>query len=710
MRTLGVLPATAALAILLPACEGGPSHAPSPDAEAADSPIPEPDAATSETEDAEPDTAAEPDAPAPTRLWTYRALGGMSMGAVAANIALRDPGLVDVVGALGGYMDLRYMVTTGIRSQLGGFCPLETLEENLGSLNDPAAAPPVFCGPVPAGEELEHVQDFNHMHYSENGAAFTREFYIRVFQGLTMAYGNFTAPPVGTNPYLPTGVDLEEFSAKCDAERCANPTPIPKELSYNAEYNPEAAYPVIEVCDGEEQVTPALGGADFDPAVKYTTSFDVALAVDLNRNGRRDYAEPLFVNAFERFEDTGADGCPSPREDGAGGCLDPGLPDAAGDPNGDDFHWWENSFGREGNRWRDEGEPYLDLGLDGVAGSGDAGEDNGTYDLSPAFERALEYDATTLVESIPKEDLERLDFWFDAGIRDPLNAAVSTRHVAGALHARGEEVVHYGGLVGRPGALFPDMADVDVLDLVFTQDLSPAAIGRHVYVEYGNPAATPEEIAEGDGGHVGTNLQAVNRITSFLVFAAKRFPDPDQEPGFPTQSPAAEYHHFYSEALQARRSYTVALPPGYDATENRYPVVHFLHGLGQTASDLAPAALATSFLMQDGTLPKVILSFVDGACCDVHLPTGRRECACRVHKKGERACVDPDCEGPEETCEVRILPSSELDEECNEGSLFFDLVANKWAEPRDDLGYMTSVYEAIEDVDQKFRTRTPELR
>ena len=68
-------------------------------------------------------------------------------------------------------------------------------------------------------------------------------------------------------------------------------------------------------------------------------------------------------------------------------------------------------------------------------------------------------------------------------------------------------------------------------------------------------------------------------------------------------------------------------------------------------------------------------------------------------------CIDPTCEGPQHTCEERSLAKSSLTEECNGGSLYFDLLTDRWGQPRDDMGYMTSVLEVIEDVDTHYRTR-----
>ena len=50
-------------------------------------------------------------------------------------------------------------------------------------------------------------------------------------------------------------------------------------------------------------------------------------------------------------------------------------------------------------------------------------------------------------------------------------------------------------------------------------------------------------------------------------------------------APRIEYGSFHSEAVAGSLHYSIALPPGYDSSRVRYPVVYFLHGL--PASDEA---------------------------------------------------------------------------------------------------------------------------
>jgi len=698
----------------------------------ADVVLPEEVEITVEVEDAElaPDVSDTPDVGdtsdasadievAPPRPSTFRAIGGMSMGASAINVALEHPGTFDLVGALGGYPDSTYMMAQMLRLHFQGFCPLADLEARPDALDDPNAEPSVMCGPAAPQHELEVAMDFDDLRYDDNGITMTRGFYGEIIDNFSCAFGNLTGPSLPEAPLLPAGIDLEWWRATSPAERCAHPKPIPQALSYNAEYNPTAAHPVIPLCDIDEPVTPGLLPSMFDVAAPRDRPIAALLAVDINGNGRRDLGEPLFLNPWERFLDVGSDGCDDSLEDSNGGCVatPDALPDAAPpfprDPNGDNYDWIANPNGREKNDSYDLGEPFSDLGVDGVSqdvtGAPDLGEGNGVWDAVPTFANVLAHDADTKLRTIAAADLDGMDFWFDGGIRDVLNAGVVARNLVAALRSRGREPVVYHNFAGQPGTLAPDSDPNALVQTLFDVDLSREALGRDIYIEYGDPNASPEAIAGGDGKHVGSPNDAINRIATFLVTAMKRMPDPDYAI-YPLADPIALFPSFYSPALKTRRGYTIAFPPGYWAAENaakRYPVIYFLHGLGQDARDLAPAALATGILMTQGNLPKALLVFPDGACCFVDSETGGRECACGDSKAGVRQCVDPTCQGDEASCEVRPIPDNRLQRECHRGSLYADMATNRWGEPRDDLGYKTSVFELTQHIDATYRVRVP---
>jgi len=662
----------------------------------------------------------EVDVPAPHPS-AYRAIGGMSMGAAAITIALKHPDTFGIVGALGGYPDTTYMMAQMLRMHLSGFCAYADLVARLDVIDDLLADPAITCGPIAGTSELEPAQDFNHLHYDDNGITMTRGFYGDVIDNFSSAFGNLSAPEAPLAPLLPDGVDPAWFRGASDHDRCAALPAVPRARAINAEYNPRGAHPVIPLCDINRPASPDLPPSWFDPSAPRDRAIAALLAIDLNANGRRDLGEPLLLNPWERFADVGVDGCANAREDGAGGCLSEApriVPRPPADPNGDDYDWQGNPDGAEGNDRYDAGEPFADLGLDGVAADSEAtppiapdeGEGNGVWDAVPAFARLVRDDADTLIRGLDPAALDRMDFWLDAGIRDALNAGVAARNIVAALRSRGRDVSVYHGFTGRAGTLAPDATPGELIPAIFSRDLSRAGIGRDVYIEYGKWDATPEEIAAGDGKHVGSIADATERLISFLAVAFQRLPDPDLEPA-PFPEDFATMSSFYCPALGGRRNFTVGLPPGYALPENaarRYPTIYFLHGLGQDASDLGVAALASAAFMGEGIVPKAIMVFPDGACCFVDQETGQRECACRPVRNGVRACVDPTCEGPEDTCAFRDIPDARLVRECQRGSLYADMRANRWGEARDDLGYGTSVIELVRHVDATYRTRSPQ--
>ena len=129
----------------------------------------------------------------------------------------------------------------------------------------------------------------------------------------------------------------------------------------------------------------------------------------------------LIWDFGEMFDDFGLDACPDPFEDSNGGCLcadlnfcdieplcddlnqngvcdnyfDPNEDNYNKDPSGDDWFdinnngIWDDSEGFEGNNQRDAGEPFSDVGIDGIlaelVGFSDEGEANGIYDFGEPF-------------------------------------------------------------------------------------------------------------------------------------------------------------------------------------------------------------------------------------------------------------------------------------------------------------------------------------
>jgi hypothetical protein len=530
--------------------------------------------------------------------FTNRALMGASMGAGGAGqLGFARPELFDAVAMLGiPIVDWVFMLRNMRRGYLGGFCDLETILAHADELADPHGA--AFCGPEksveklePSGRILEPAQDFNHLFQGAaegRGGSFGRSTLRRSFHDISKAFGNATVyNPAG--PYLPPGVP-PEYLARTSADRCAHP--IVLKGFKNKEYNPDGTNDVITVCDTRTEE------GNFDPAHPAEAAYEVLLAVDLNKNGVRDYAEPIVTMFSERFEDVGLD------------------------PN-DVYDYAKNPAGKAQNWIYDEGEPFDDDGLDGVPGTGDFGEGNGRFDYHPNAANYFAQNPRFLIEKMPVDQLDRLSIWADAGIRDFLVSAGGMNWFWGSLaHRAGARAHDYTGF----GELPPREADYDFLAV----DYSKEAIGQYAYLRYGDPAASQAAIDQGDGNHVGPPDQILNRLLTAMHFVQSRFHVRDVRVCDKVVDIDARLRTemYHSNALDEDRAYGIMFPPGYEDPENtteRYPVVYYLHGQGMEFHELLTSGLLYYGYMADSSKletkrrhesdwAKAIIVFPDSLC------------------------------------------------------------------------------------------------
>ena len=456
------------------------------------------------------------------RLYTYRAIAGISMGGGAsAHIALSNPDQYDFVGILGApLVDLKAFARMIRRNWMQGFCSLEELESRMaqGLSLDTAEA---FCGyynndednPMLAPElrvlpperatqtdVFEFASDYHNWYRGPDGGrggSFHRVTLLRSLQDIFMAYGNPMYDGSGEVPWAAPGI-TREWLNKSKEERCENPLVIPN--FYNAEYNPNGEYNAITYCDGYVRDPDGSFEAKLGrllPDTARTEPISVVLAIDLNGNNRRDYGEPVVINAHERYNDTGIDGLADEDEPGYDSLTNP-------DPNNDNWDAFLNPTGTENNWWYDEGEAFEDLGLDGVANTGDHGENDSLYTITPVWDETSRYDPNTLISERSYEDLGHLNIYMDAGIRDFLNTAVSSNRMWSKLIQKApakETSVVYD---------FDDLAaEGENLDIY---SLNSEKIKRFTYLQYGDPDAGETKINNGNGNHVGTADEALNRV------------------------------------------------------------------------------------------------------------------------------------------------------------------------------------------------------
>jgi hypothetical protein len=571
------------------------------------------------------------------RTTLHRAIVGVSMGGFGTGaVGFRHPDLFDVVAPLGAAWDLAYILDYIHDFHLGGFC---TEAERLA---DPAACASASSERVPPARFIhEHTQDYEHWFNDEGqagpGAYFSRNDYLDIFTDLSMMFGNpntdRSLDPLAPNITPPGVPDSERM--RPSAERCADPFVIaPYDGTagtgyFDDEYNPEGAHPVITFCEGGEV---EVGGMHdygvWDPLGENDRPLDVGLAVDVNANGVRDPGEPVIRSGVEPFEDCGLDRLCDDAEPGYDATTNP-------DPAGDDYDYQYNPSGTEGNMVRDGdgcdlgGEVFSDAGLDGVdgtaqldAGGFDRGEGNDCWDLAQGSRAMIENGPRALLRAIDDAELARVAIFGDGGIRDLFNGGVAANHTFGALPARSSPLRYFNSHAALmlDGRVLDD--DLDMNRIVWDE------LGSKLLVRYGDPDTSAELFARGDGAHVGTMGQAVNRMLAALRFIDARWPGGDRSVVRDTLCGAecdepTQFTIDFTASSGRTGPVSIVLPPGYyqDAFAGmRYPVVYFLHGYGMQPMDLVVTSVLFWAFMTSPTSPewqrlqKMIFVFPDGHC------------------------------------------------------------------------------------------------
>jgi S-formylglutathione hydrolase FrmB len=608
-----------------------------------------------------------------TERFSYRALVGISMGGNAAmSIALSHPDTFDTFANLGGEpgASIRYLLATVRDYLFGGFCTVADQAAGNGNLGELCLAQQRDA----FADQFESRSDFEHMLYQEGdgvGLTLQRSLYMKGVRDMARALGNPTLYNPA-DPYAPPGID-PSFFATDPIVRCANPVVL--DDFFDREFNPAGTSDVITFCDGNDSEA-GLGYGVFDPAIAADDPVEIALAVDLDGNGRRDSGEPVIANAFEPYADVGTDGTADAQEPGYDAATN-------ADPAGDNWHYQRNPRGTEGNFDRDAGEPYEDVGLDGVAatcqagdtpppgvaGCYDFGEGDGAWTLSPNIARWYAADLATGLAALTPDQRRHMNMWFDGGIRDFLNTSVAANAAAGTTagtYALPLDV--YDGfeiLTASPNESSYFFADIDW-----------SSYQKHVYVRYGNPDASAADIARGDGRHVGTAVQVVNRVTTAFAWVDKHWPNGDRD-NENNGGTLIDDLTFTSPGTGRVSPFGLFLPPGYDNPANatrRYPVIYFLHGYGQQPADLVQLSAVFEIYMQPSGLPrddrfqKFIIVYVDGRC--------------RPTRDG-----------------VPVDPSGDR---CERGTFYRDAVLGGPAQME------TNLLELIDHIDATYRTRAAE--
>lgn len=628
------------------------------------------------------------------RHLTHRAVLGISMGGGgAASFGLRHHDQFDVVGPLGGPSSYTWWLWYIQQFKLGGFCPVS-------NPNCPKYAPNLY----PIDEPIAHTEDYDHWFFQAGAGAggnFDRTYLVQGSEDLSLMMGNpngqnadpaipfmmpgpkasdpfvhgtvsnvdcsVTINPIGPNGFDPPDVAMQVMKTEmqqqlvqqeCLLSRCdpKNVWIAPKPY-YDANFNPDGTRQVISYCDGNSMGTAPYEDDWLPPAPGHEIPVNMALAVDSNKNGLRDEGEPIIRQGTEPWDDTGVDGVADAMEPFYDPVLNP-------DPHQDDYDPQINPGGTEGDHYYEKGEPFRDWGVDGVQntpqqkdGGYDVGEGDGVFTMAPGLTNFYGSDGDALVRqrmppaSAPLDDdaLARIGAWSDGGIRDMLNFESSARHFQGAIASR----LGADGTPLRSTALYFGFEQLPGQDPKNPDAFSPSTLLWDDIVDapslrYGSLDATQAMVANGDGQHVGTASQIVDRLLSAFYFTAHAWPDAPHfqaqaadtdptDPGFNVETTTQNElgieceiqgvcdKIFTGPKTQRTGPVAIVLPPGYalaalQARNVRYPVVYVLHGYGQDPRDLQATAAITGEYMAGSLesaatrLASAILVYVDGRC------------------------------------------------------------------------------------------------
>ena len=197
---------------------------------------------------------------------------------------------------------------------------------------------------------------------------------------------------------------------------------------------------------------------------------------------------------------------------------------------------------------------------------------------------------------------------------------------------------------------------------------------QNISVRYGDPDATQDLINQGDGRHVGTARQIINRITTMFAWLNARWPGGDRAIAPQSENNFLFDQEFTSPSTGRVTPYAIFVPPGYYENPNlTYPVVYFLHGYGQEPNDLVALSAIFSNYMIDADreeakrFQKMIIVYVDGRC----RPGGD-------------------------------IPLPQEGDGCEQGTFYMDSPSNDIAQAE------TAMFELMDEIDRLYRTRQPE--
>lgn len=259
-----------------------------------------------------------------------------------------------------------------------------------------------------------------------------------------------------------------------------------------------------------------------------------------------------------------------------------------------------------GNSSYDAGEPFSDVGLDGVAGTGDFGEGNGRFDEDPDRANWIAEDPLSRLRARSASDIQTQRIYMDVGSKDEFGFSTHYDHMVALLQQKGLAVDEKDGFsanctkVPQPKAQF----------LLIRYD------GGHVGIP--DVDSISNDLLDGDFCGPLTLWQ---RLITVIGYANQSFPNGDF--GLDGIDPRGDTVDTMlpSPALAAgpgatapMRRVLVYRPPAYHNTSNRsFPIVYFLGGYGQEPEDYQRMGDLLDLLIAANQVQNMYFAFLPGA-------------------------------------------------------------------------------------------------